>query len=270
MGNLAWGLPANITQDHGPRHLRPHPTQKPESTAQSPCPSPKQLWAALPRRWEAEPMAGGAVWAVFTCGLLWGAVSCWPGRLGWPGSPGASSPAVPGLVPSESGCQSSLGQPDGSGQEGHGLCAHCPPGRAGRTSLRPVNARGCHLLSHLGEGGDCAPRDSMGTGPSWSEEAPRGPGPGPPPANTPGVRSTPCQYRGTAGGQKRSHHVASWGEVWWGWGLVLWGSPAPAGASGWDAPARAEMLRRLTRLQSLQPARPTDGPGAPKGYLRWT
>ena len=60
--------------------------------------------------------------------------------------------------------------------------------------------------------------------------------------------------------------VRQWARL----GVESWGSPAPAGASGWDAPARAKMLRRLTRLQSLQPARPTDGPGAPKGYLRWT
>ena len=107
----AWDPPANITQDHGPCRLRPHPTQKPESTAQPPSPSPEQAWAPFPRRWEA--MRGVALRAAFTCGPLWGAVSCRPGRPGWPGSPGASPPAVPGLVPSESGCQSSLGQPDG-------------------------------------------------------------------------------------------------------------------------------------------------------------
>lgn len=55
----------------------------------------------------------------------------------------------------------------------------CPPGQAGKTSLRPgLSATTCFLTR--GASGDCAPSDSVGTGSSWSEEAPRGPGPGPP------------------------------------------------------------------------------------------
>lgn len=53
----------------------PHPTQKPESTAQPPSPSPEQAWAPFPRRWEAGPMGvqpSGEVhlWSPVGCGQL--------------------------------------------------------------------------------------------------------------------------------------------------------------------------------------------------------
>lgn len=256
----------------GPRSPPPAPPHHPE--ARVPCaaslPQPEAAVGCLPRRWEAEPMAGGTVWAVFTCGLLWGAVSCWPGRLGWPGSPGASSPAVPGLVPSESGCQSSLGQPDGSGQEGHRLRAHCPPGRAGRTSLRPVNARGCHLLSHLGEGGDCAPRDSMGTGPSWSEEAPRGPGPGPSAGQHPrGPEHVVPVPRGCRGSETQPP-CGFMGRSVVGMGPCPLGLPSPCrrGWLGRPSPSRDASEAHPPPVSAACTAH--GQPGGPKGHLRWT
>lgn len=95
-------------------------------------------------------MGDGALGAVFTCGPLWGTVSCQLGHLGWPGSPGASPPDVPGLVPSESGCQSSLGQPEGSGQEGCGLCAQTLSTRPSGEDQPEAGTECHHLLSHPG------------------------------------------------------------------------------------------------------------------------
>lgn len=118
----AWDPPANIIQDHGPRRLRPTPPRSQSPLRSLPPPARSRRGLPSPAagrqgRWGCSPPGR------FTCGPLWGAVSCRLGRLGWPGSPGASPPAVPGLVPSESGCQSSLGQPDGLGQGSRGLCA---------------------------------------------------------------------------------------------------------------------------------------------------
>lgn len=132
MGNPAWGPPANITQDHGPRHLRPHTTQKPESPAQPPCPSPKQLWAASPAvgrqsRWRVEP--SGQCSPVVSCGVrsavgrgVWGGREVQalvpPLSLAWsPLSQAARAPWVSRMAPVRraTGCVPTVHQAERAG-----------------------------------------------------------------------------------------------------------------------------------------------------------
>ena len=163
-----WDPLANITQDHGLRCLRPHPSQKPA----------------------AEPGGDRALGAVFACGPLWGAVSCRLGHLGWPGSPGASPPAALAWSPLSQAARAPRASQRAQVRRAAG-CAprRCPPGRGWRTSLRPgLSATTCFLTR--GTGGDCAPSDSVGTGERRPHAAP---GLAHLPADTPGAQGTPRQ-----------------------------------------------------------------------------
>lgn len=270
MGNPAGGAATSASPGLLPWSppLLHHPEARVPCAASLPQPQ-KQLWAASPR-WEGQSRWGG--WNRLGSVHLWSPVgvrsAVGPGRLGWPGSPGASSPLSlawsAGVRLPELPGSSRMAR-----QEGHRLLrAHCPPGRAGRTSLGAV-MRGCHLLSRLGGRWGLCTQGLHGHWP-FLERRPLAPVLAPLRPAPRGSEGTLCQYpRGCRGSETQPAMWLHGEEAWWGWGLVLWGSPAPAGA-GNRAPSPGNEDAGGSPASGLCSLHGPRTAGGPKAHLRWT